>query len=168
MLQNIDNQEHTDYLIPTNQNIKPLFSESLDNESLDNESLDKETQCMICYEDIDEINWIIFECKHQICIECLQKLYKYRGKKSISCPFCRFIIEKSTETNFQNNETFYHRFYLNLSQNPIFCFMFNLMSFIICIGMIIIIPSQHNMNNSMSKYESDYPEYQEYQQIMYE
>tara|TARA_B100000214_G_scaffold280204_1_gene209888 strand:+ start:69 stop:575 length:507 start_codon:yes stop_codon:yes gene_type:complete len=162
MLQNINNLEHTNNLNLTDQNIHTVLTASFDNllsdneltdnELTDNELTDKETQCMICYEDVDEINWIVFECKHQMCVECLQKLYKYRGKKTITCPFCRFVIEKSIRNDEPIREPFYTRFYLNLSRNPVFCFIFNLMSFVICIGLLIIIPNHaENVSNNMHR-----------------
>ena len=64
MLQNINNQEHTNDSNLSHQNTDTLLGNSVDNMMFD-DSENKETQCMICYEDIDEINWIVFDCKHQ-------------------------------------------------------------------------------------------------------
>ena len=144
MLQNINDQEHINDSNLSNQNTDTLLGNSVDDMVFDNmmfdDSENKETQCMICYEDTDEINWIVFDCKHQICIECLQKLYKNRGKKSILCPFCRNVIEKPINTKEIHNMSFYRRFYLNLSRHPLFCFIFNIFMFFIFIGMIIFVP----------------------------
>ena len=144
MLQNINNQEHTNDSNLSHQNTDTLLGNSVDNMIFDDmmfdDSENKETQCMICYEDIDEINWIVFDCKHQMCIECLQKLYKNRGKKSILCPFCRNVIEKPINTKEIHNMSFYRRFYLNLSRHPLFCFICNIFMFFIFIGMIIFAP----------------------------
>lgn len=146
MLQNINNQEHTNDSNLSNHNTDTLLGNSVDDMIFDNmmfdDSENKETQCMICYEDIDEINWIVFDCKHQMCIECLQKLYKNRGKKSILCPFCRNVIEKPIKTQEIQNISFYRRFYLNLSRHPLFCFIFNTFMFFIFIGMIIFVPQK--------------------------
>ena len=139
MLQNINNQLSVD---ETELNTQKLLQDSIDNMVSDDyqDQVSKETQCMICYEEIDEINWIVFDCKHQMCIECLQKLYKNRGKKSILCPFCRNVIEKPINTKKIQNVSFYRRFYLNLSRHPLFCFIFNIFMFFIFIGMIIFAP----------------------------
>ena len=43
-------------------------------------------------------------------IECLKKLYKNRGKKSILCPFCRNVIEKPINTKEIHNMSFIEDF----------------------------------------------------------
>ena len=44
------------------------------------DSENKETQCMICYEDIDEINWIVFDCKHQNVLNVYKSYIKIEVK----------------------------------------------------------------------------------------
>ena len=143
MLQNINNQLSVD---ETELNTQKLLQDSIDNMVSDDyqDQVSKETQCMICYEEIDEINWIVFDCKHQMCIECLQKLYKYRGNKSINCPFCRYVVEKSINKHEFNENSICSRLCFNLSKNPIFCFIINLSIFCGCV--LIISSSNHSHN----------------------
>ena len=53
------------------------------------------SECPICFNDnVDTDMWIVFECKHSICLQCLEKIYHHRGKKQcIECPICRSSIE---------------------------------------------------------------------------
>jgi len=157
--QNIENINNLPDNLPDN------LSDNLSD--IENQNI-TETQCMICYEDIDEINWIIFDCNHRMCLECLQKLYANRKHKDILCPFCRSVIEKSNKP--KSNYSFYDRVYINISQNPIACFILNFMSFIIFIGILMIAPtqSQNLANNDMSKYSSNHQITQHNQQAMYQ
>lgn len=52
------------------------------------------SECPICFNEIDNDMWIIFDCNHSVCLSCLEKIYHHRGKKkNIDCPICRKVIE---------------------------------------------------------------------------
>jgi len=86
-----------------NDNIELLASSEInsdetnhfsENNSENVSSPNEENICNICYEDIND-EWIIFDCKHKICLMCLQKLYfSQKQTKNTLCPFCRHIIDK--------------------------------------------------------------------------
>ena len=140
MLQNINNQEHTNDSNLSHQNTDTLL-EIYDNMIFDDmmfdDSENKETQCMICYEDIDEINWLVW-----LNIKCTMftKSYIKIEVKSILCPFCRNVIEKPINTKKKSIICHLHKDLFKLSRHPLILFYFNIFMFFIFIGMIIFAP----------------------------
>lgn len=66
----------------------------------------EESQCAICFEDVQEDDWIIFDCGHKICVNCLQKLFYHTKKsKDIDCPFCRVVIDKADKKVINTHQT---------------------------------------------------------------
>jgi hypothetical protein len=51
--------------------------------------------CVICFEMYTKETSILFQCSHQICIVCYEKLINQHN--TVHCPLCREIVE-SVET----------------------------------------------------------------------
>lgn len=61
-------------------------------------------ECPICFEIYNIDGIIIFDCKHFVCIECLEKLYlSLRKKQDLVCPMCRNVIEKHNHIKNKEN-----------------------------------------------------------------
>lgn len=61
-------------------------------------------ECPICFEIYNIDNIVIFDCKHFVCIECLEKLYlSLRKKQDLVCPMCRNVIEKHNHIKNKQN-----------------------------------------------------------------
>ena len=61
-------------------------------------------ECPICFEIYNIDNIVIFDCKHFVCIECLEKLYlSLRKKQDLLCPMCRNLIEKHNHIKNKHN-----------------------------------------------------------------
>jgi hypothetical protein len=61
-------------------------------------------ECPICFEIYNIDNIVIFDCKHFVCIECLEKLYlSLRKKQDLLCPMCRNLIEKHIHNKNKHN-----------------------------------------------------------------
>ena len=61
-------------------------------------------ECPICFEIYNIDGIVIFDCKHFVCIECLEKLYlSLRKKQDLVCPMCRDVIEKNNYIKNKEN-----------------------------------------------------------------
>jgi hypothetical protein len=78
--------------------------------------------CPICFE-ITTDN-IIFDCKHSICLQCLQSIYWTHGiKHTIVCPLCRNEIEAAhkhdtTCTNQSSTHPYLYKSVINTPYTP--------------------------------------------------
>ena len=52
-------------------------------------------ECVICYNEYNIENAIIFDCNHHICLKCYETLINKFYQ--LSCPLCRRIIEITPE-----------------------------------------------------------------------
>jgi hypothetical protein len=50
------------------------------------EKIEKEEECIICYYDKPITEFVIFDCKHKVCVQCYQLIHK--------CPVCLKPFEK--------------------------------------------------------------------------
>ena len=81
-----DINHHTSLLVATTSTTSTTSTISTSSSFL------SENDCPICFE--ESINSIVFDCKHTICLKCLQKIYWTQGpKKKILCPLCRNQID---------------------------------------------------------------------------
>lgn len=96
------NQITLNYITSNNINIinEPVVEECVHYE-IKLEELNNDTnndtsiiiECPICYNNIDKINTITLNCKHNFCLECSQKLLNTKYK---NCPCCRKDIQTIT------------------------------------------------------------------------
>ena len=67
--------------------------------NIDNSNIHIE-ECIICYNEYDIVDGIIFNCKHMLCLSCYQNILN--NTSNITCPMCRQSLEISN-TNELNN-----------------------------------------------------------------
>jgi len=52
------------------------------------------TECTICYEDQENIEFIKLNCGHEFCKDCIKKTLQNEIKETVCCALCRKKIEK--------------------------------------------------------------------------
>jgi hypothetical protein len=52
-------------------------------------------ECVICYNDYNIDNAIIFDCSHHICLMCYEKMMNKFDE--LKCPLCRRIIAETSQ-----------------------------------------------------------------------
>jgi len=72
-------------IIFTHHEIKVIKTE------LYNENKDTTNECSICYESVEKLKCVSFECEHEYCINCVEQML---NKKHNTCPYCRKQIKK--------------------------------------------------------------------------
>ena len=65
-------------------------------------SIQENKDCIICFNSYTNDNYIIFDCKHEVCVYCYQKLL---NSNKLLCPLCRIIITDNIHINssYKNN-----------------------------------------------------------------
>lgn len=121
--------------------------------------------CSICMEDTTNI--IIFNCKHVMCLNCLQTMYWTRGpNKNILCPFCRTEIEQKYQISSNTNNNSTHNVSEITSNRSLmyngYCYLiiYILCFFIICVTGLSIIQSQYKSNDLLLNYTIDQSNHQ--------
>ena len=96
--------------------------------------------CLICNEPRINANKIKFDCSHEICIFCLEKMRHNEFKKGndLKCPWCRNIIQENTNnllisTTYDDNDIDDH--YIHTSTQK--CITVYLILFILVIVIFI-------------------------------
>jgi hypothetical protein len=59
----------------------------------------QQEECGICYETITKAG--SFQCQHQYCMDCIEKLFQY---SNYNCPLCREPISQITTTTTNNDD----------------------------------------------------------------
>jgi len=73
---------------------------------LENEETVDERECNICYDQIENKNFIKFDCHHEFCKECVMNSLKNEERNMFCCAFCRKQVnnfgvrENSIKTDF--------------------------------------------------------------------
>lgn len=92
-------------------------------------------ECIICYNEYDINDGIVFNCKHKVCLECYEKMLNHY--EQLSCPICRSIISSrvSISITIDNN--------MNVNTELVYCnrknlFILLLLTFILSIVITIM------------------------------
>jgi hypothetical protein len=67
---------------------------------MENISIEENKDCIICFNSYKTSYYIIFNCNHEICIYCYEKLL---NNNKLKCPLCRIIIIDIDNGNTGNN-----------------------------------------------------------------
>ena len=57
-------------------------------------------ECIICYNEYNMENAIIFDCNHHICVACYQRIINISD--DVLCPLCRRIVDRIQEPTIQS------------------------------------------------------------------
>jgi hypothetical protein len=75
----------------------------IDNSNIDNNfNLDILEECIICYNQYNIKDGIIFECNHKMCIKCYQIILN--NTSNLTCPICRRSLENKQELELEEQE----------------------------------------------------------------
>lgn len=102
--------------------------------------------CIICYNEYNINDGIIFECSHKICIACYQTLLN--NISNLTCPVCRRNLDTEKQENIQENtqHNSQHNSLLDILHNYCKCVAVMLLVIMITILIMIIIISSMEKN----------------------
>jgi len=51
------------------------------------------SECPVCYDEIEKLNYIQLQCSHVFCVDCIKKCFTTNTNKMVLCPYCREEIK---------------------------------------------------------------------------